>query len=295
MFIGKRKYLAFDYVNTAIMLFICIITLYPIWYCLIYSFNDGKDSIMNGVFYWWPRVFSLQNYQVVFMDNTILQAFFITVLRTLTATFAHVFFTAMVSYAYSKQYLAGRKIYITMGMITLFFSGGLIPTYLLVRSLGLVDNFLVYIILPMFGFYDVLIFISFFKNIPPSIEESAKIDGANDFYIFLMLIIPLSLPVIAAISLFNGVYNWNDYFMGVIYINRRAELLPIQTYLYRVIATAAAQSKVTSATAGMMNITITPQSIRMATMVVTTAPIIIIYPFLQKYFTKGIMIGSVKE
>ena len=175
----------------------------------------------------------------------------------------------------------------------MFFSGGLIPTFLLIRNLGMLDKFIVYIIPVAFSMFDLIIFISFFKTIPSSLEEAARIDGANDFYIFLKIIIPLSMPVIATIALFHGVYQWNDYFTGMIYINDSA-LQPIQTYLYKVIAQSGANQLMQSSSVSISKSTVTSQSIKFATMVVTTLPIVCVYPFLQKYFVKGMLLGSVK-
>lgn len=273
------------------MLLVCFATLYPVWYVLVNSFNEGMDA-MRGNIYWWPRVFSIDNYRAVFNNNGIMTAMGVTVAKTVVGTLIHVLFTAMVAYALSSQELIGRKVYMLMGTITLFFGGGLIPTYLLIRDLGLLDNFWVYILPAAFSFYDLIIFMSFFREIPKGLEEAAKIDGANELKIFFKVIIPISMPVVATIALFHGVYQWNDYFAGVIYINN-SNLQPIQTYLYRVVAESSSNQMV-SAMADSVQKSVTSQSVKLATMVVTTVPIVIVYPFLQKYFVKGMMIGSIK-
>lgn len=292
---GRRtkRDILFETAVTILMIFICFITLYPIWYTLVLSFNDGADAMLGGI-YWLPRVFSLENYQTVFSNPDILKAFGVTTARTIIGTVLSVFFTAMVSYGLSKKELMGRKFYLTFGTITLFFSGGLIPYFLLIRNLGLIDNFLVYIIPALFNFYNLIIFQAFFRELPVELEESAKIDGANDFTTFSRIIIPLSKPILATMALFIGVYHWNDYFMGVIYITRRTELQPIQTFLYRVIAETTSNQMLQNAPGGIQSTRVTSQSIRMATMVVTTLPIVCIYPFLQKYFVKGMLVGSLK-
>lgn len=283
----------FDTFNVLLLIFICFITLYPIWYVIINSFNEGTDAMQGGIF-WWPREFTLENYITVFQNPGILKAFGITVAKTVVGTICHVFFTAMVAYAYSRKQLVGRKYYMFIGTITMFFSGGLIPTYLLLRDLGLLDTFWVYIFPVLFSFYDLIIFVSFFRGIPESLEEAARIDGANDFQIFIRIILPLSLPVLATIALFHGVYQWNDYFTGVIYINN-PDLQPIQTFLYRVVAQSTSNQMLINAPGSVVTSTVTSQSIKYATMVVTTLPIVIVYPFLQKYFVKGMLIGSIKE
>jgi putative aldouronate transport system permease protein len=281
-----------DMVIVAVMTLICFVTLYPVWYTVILSFNDSQDALRGGI-YFLPRKFSLQSYRMVFLDQAILKAFSVTILRTVIGTVSSVFFTAMVAFAFSKAHIMGHTLYLTLGTITMFFSGGLIPSFILLRNLGLYDNFLVYIIPSLFNFFNAIIFMSFFREMPAALEESAKLDGANDFVIFFRIVLPLSMPILATIALFNGVYHWNDYFSGVMFINN-PDLQPIQTFLYRIIASASATRSVVGMPASAASGAISSQSVKLATMVVTTAPIICIYPFLQKYFVKGIMIGSIK-
>lgn len=292
MFKRKTKGEAlFDMFNNFGMLIVCFLTIYPIWYVLVNAFNDGQDAMRGGI-YWWPRQFSLQNFEAVFQSSGIMTAMGITVAKTVIGVFVHVLFTAMVAYAFSRKGLIGGKLYIFLGTVTMFFGGGLIPTYLLIKDLNMLDSFLVYIIPAMFSFFDLIIFMTFFREIPDGLEEAAKIDGANDWSIFLRVVLPVSMPVIATIALFHGVYQWNDYFTGVIYINN-TDLQPIQTYLYKVIAQSSSNQMMAQVPGGIAK-TVTSQSIKMATMVVTTLPIVFVYPFLQRYFVKGMMIGSIK-
>ncbi len=285
----------FSVINVLIMLVIAFLSLYPIWYVFVNSFNDANDAMLGGI-YWWPRVFSLENYKAVFRDATVFRAYTITVLRTLIGTVCSVLFTSMVSYGLSKPYLMLRKVYLLIGTVTLFFGGGLIPYFLVLKSLGLINNFLVYIIPALFSFFNLLIFMSFFRELPQALEESARIDGANDFRIFFSIIFPLSMPVLATIALFSGVYHWNDYFSGVMFMTNRTDLEPIQTYLYRVIAQTSAQDIRSAAGAEVVtkNLT-TSTAVKLATMVITTVPIVCVYPFLQKYFIKGMLLGAIKE
>ncbi|MFB9329897.1 carbohydrate ABC transporter permease [Paenibacillus aurantiacus] len=294
MFSFKRQTVSetvFEIVNAIIMLLICFLMLYPIWYVIINAFNDGEDAMRGGI-YWWPREFSLSSFHAVFRSEGIMTAMGITVAKTLIGVPVHVFFTAMVAYAFSRKELFGRKLYMLIGTITMFFGGGLIPYYLLIRDLHLLDNFLMYIIPAAFSFFDLIIFLSFFREIPAGLEEAAKIDGANDFKIFYKVILFVSLPVVATIALFHGVYQWNDYFTGMIYMNDQ-NLQPIQTYLYRVVAQSSSNQMLAAMPSGV-SVSVTSQSLKLATMVVTTAPIVVVYPFLQKYFVKGFMIGSIK-
>ncbi|MDR1971291.1 MAG: carbohydrate ABC transporter permease [Treponema sp.] len=281
-----------DGIIIAVMVVICFVTLYPVWYTVILSFNDSMDALRGGI-YWFPRKFSLQSYRTVFLDNAIIKAFNVTAWRTLIGTVVSVFFTAMTAYAFSKKYIMGNRVYLIIGTITMFFGGGIIPYFILLRSIGLYDTFLVYIIPAMFNFWNCIIFMSFFRELPAGLEESARLDGANDFVIFIRIVIPLSMPVLATIALFNGVYHWNDYFAGVMYINN-PDLQPIQTFLYRIIASVSVNRGTIDMPASISAQQISSQSVKLATMVVTTGPIICIYPFLQRYFVKGVMIGSIK-
>lgn len=285
----------FDTINMVFMLVICFLCIYPIWYVIVNSLNDAKDAMLGGI-YWWPRMFSLENYKAVFEDNSVVQSFKVTIGKTLIGTTINVFFTAMVAYPLSKPNLVGRKFYMLMGTITMFFSGGLIPTFILFKKMSLLNNFLVYIIPAAFNFFNLLIFINFFREIPQSLEESARIDGGNEWKVFTYIILPLSKPVLATIALFAGVGQWNDYFGGLMYMTDRVDLEPIQTYLYRMVAQV--QSSQVAGSISASNITAadtTSTSIKLATMVITTLPICCVYPFLQKYFVKGMMVGAVKE
>lgn len=284
----------FDIINIVLMALFCLMIIYPVWNTVVISLNDATDAMMGGL-YWWPRKFSLESYKTVLETPGIFKAFGVTVGKTVIGVITHVLFTAMVAYGLSKRDLVGRKLYLTVGVITMFFNGGLIPNYLLIRNLGLLDNFMVYIIPALFSFFDLIIFQSFFRELPASLEESAFIDGANEFQIFLKIILPLSMPVMATIALFNGVYQWNDFFTGIIYINN-PDLQPIQTFLYKVIVQNSSSQMLSAMPAAVTNLAkTTSESIKLATMVIATLPIVLVYPFLQKYFVKGMLLGSVKE
>lgn len=285
----------FNILNIILMVLIGFLCIYPVWYVLVNSFNEANDAMLGGI-YWWPRVFSLENYKAVFKSSEVYRAFSVTIARTLLGTVLSVLFTAMVSYGLSKKRLMFRKFYLTLGTVTMFFGGGLFPYFLLLKNLGLLNSFWVYIIPALFSFYNLLIFMGFFRELPEALEESARIDGAGDFRIFFRIVLPLSMPVIATIALFNGVHHWNDYFSGVMYMTNRPDLEPIQTYLYRIIAQTGAQDIRSAAGAEVATKNLTSSNaIKLATMVITTAPIVCVYPFLQKYFVKGMMLGAVKE
>ena len=284
----------FDVANVIFMILIVFITLFPFWYALAGSFNHGADYMRGGVLFW-PRQFTLANYRVVLRERQIIDAYQVTIVRTVIGTLSHITFTGLFAYGFSRPYIKGRKIYATVGIITMFFSGGLIPIYLLYRSLGLLNNFMVYLIPPLFNFWNVLIFQTFFREIPISINESAKMDGANEYTIFFRLIIPVSKPVFAAIALFVAVFHWNSFFDAMVFTTSR-RIQPLQLYLMRIIRTREAAANMASRAAEMMatQFEVNSTTIQLATIVVTALPIIALYPFLQKYFVKGLLIGSIK-
>lgn len=280
----------FDLVNMILLSLFTIVILVPLWNVVVSSFSSGR-ALAEGGFLFWPSEFSLENYRAVFRDESIWQSFLISVSKTVIGVVTHVFFCAMVGYGLSKKYVRGRKLYMTMGVITMFFSGGMIPTYLLIKSLGLLNSFWVYILPALLSFYDVIILMNFFRNVPDSLEESAKIDGAGDWRIFLYIMIPLSMPAIATIALFNGVGQWNDFMTTKLYITDQS-LYPLQMKLYEIIVQSQTQSMQNS---GTFAIETTTKGVQLATIVITTMPIVVMYPILQKYFISGMMLGAMKE
>lgn len=280
----------FNVANVIFMVFFLAIIALPLWNIVALSFNDATDAARGGI-YFWPRKFSLESYYTVFEDSAIYKAFVISVAKTVIGVVLHTTLTAMVAYGMSRRNLMGRKIYMNMGILTMFVSGGMIPTFLLFKELGLLNNFWVYIIPVLFSFYDMVILMNFFRSIPFSLEESAMMDGANPFIIFVKIILPLSLPVLATIALFHGVFQWNDYMTANIYVDDRS-LYPLQMLLFRIVSENLSPA-VATGTNVVRNTT--SQSLQLATMVVTTVPVVVIYPFLQKYFIQGMTLGSVKE
>ena len=287
----KKGERVFDIFNVIFIIFFLSIIIFPLWNILVLSFNDGHDAMKGGI-YLIPRKFTLENYRTILKDPALYQSFAVTIAKTVVGVVAHLFVTGVAGYAMSKKELIGRNIFIKMGIITMYFSGGMIPLFLVIRSLGLLNSFWVYIIPVLFSFYDMVILMNFFRSLPISLEESAQLDGAGFFQIFLRVILPLSLPVLATIVLFHGVYQWNDFFTAKLYITDKS-LYPIQYHLYQILTSSGAAS---SAKSGVyIAREFTTQSIQQAMMVVTTLPIIMVYPFLQKYFISGMLIGGVKE
>jgi putative aldouronate transport system permease protein len=232
------------------------------------------------------------------------RAFGVTVLRTVLGTALSLLFTSMVAYALAQERLIFRKFYSVFGLVTLYFSGGLIPTFLLLKFLGLLDTFWVYIVPGLFGYFNALLIGAYFRDsIPSSLVESAKIDVAYDFRIFLQIMLPLSKPVLATVALFLAVGHWNDWFTSNYFVRSRPDLWTLPTILMRTLSETEGASTIRSIQSGNAGIrpgelgsmaTITTASVRYATLIVTVFPVAVVYPFLQKYFVKGITIGAIK-
>ncbi|RJE84671.1 carbohydrate ABC transporter permease [Paenibacillus sp. 1011MAR3C5] len=290
---GDRLLLYFIY---AFLILLSFSALYPFWNALVVSFNEGMDTSRGGVTFW-PRVFTWDNYDVVFQDDKLINGFLISFYRTIVGTIASTLMTAILAYGMTRSYLMARKFYMVFFVFTMYFGGGLIPTFLLIRALGLMDNFLVFIIPGLISVWNMIIFRTFFKGLPAGLEESAQVDGCSTWGIFFRIILPLSGPVIATLGLFTAIAHWNDWFVPSIYISN-PDLLPVQTILRRLLNSNIIElsglpndviSKINSAR------TFTSKSLTSATMMVVTIPIIIVYPFVQKYFVKGVLVGSLKE
>ena len=292
---GLNRSTAFDWINYAVMLLVAFIMVYPLWYCVAGSLNEGMDYLRGGVFLW-PRKWTLANYKAVFLDSAILNAFWVTIWKCLVGTVTSVLCTAMVAYAITRPKLRLKKLYIPFIMLTMFFSGGLIPYFILIVDLGLYDSFWVYIIPTMFSAYNMIIIQSFMRELPSELIESAKLDGASEYRIFFQMILPLSKPVLATIALFTVVTHWNSYFDSMMYTSSQ-ELQTIQLFLKKVITDPSVSRGLGSAATIAIPdqaATLTPQVVKLATMVVTALPAVCIYPFLQRYFVKGVTVGAVK-
>ncbi len=293
MFKRTKGELVFDIFLYALMGLLAIIFIYPFLNVLALSFNDARDTTLGGI-YLWPRKFTLENYKTVFQDNKIFTAYGVTIARTVVGTVTHVLCTATFAYALSKKQLMFRKFYLTLCLITMFFGGGLIPSVINLRNLGFMDSFWVYIIPNLYGIMDMLIIKSFFVTLPPSLEEAARIDGANDLRVFFQIVLPNSKPVIATIALMTAVGQWNSWFDAYIYI-RNEKLYPLQMLLQKIVMSAQGAASIGSSSSAYQAGYVTPYSIQLATLVVAIGPIIFIYPFFQRYFVKGFMLGAIKE
>ena len=281
----------------AFLLCLCFAMLYPFWNCVVIAFNDGRDTVAGGLTFW-PRKFTFENVGYVLQDPRILRAFGVTVSRTVSGAFLSILVTSMTAFALSRPQLKLHKFYIALAVVTMYFSGGMIPSYILIRDLGLRNNFLVYILPGAMNVWNMIIFRSFFLHLPDGLVDSAKIDGAGWYSIFFYIVLPVSMPVFATLGLFAAVWQWNSWFDAALYITR-PELAPIQTILNSILNTSSMNellSKLsgTAATA-LKHSRVTSKAVTMSTLVVSTAPILLVYPFVQRYFVSGVMIGSLKE
>lgn len=284
---------AISVVVGAIMVFTFLVTVYPFYYSLVLSLNVGTDALRGGIFLW-PRMWTLDNYRAVFGIDYIHTAFLVTVLRTAIGTVLAVAFTGLFAFACSHTKLMFRGFYITAMVIVMYFSGGLIPYYMLLRNLGLMNKFLVYIIPNLFSAFNAILMINFFREIPDSLEEAATIDGANDLTIFFRIIVPVSLPLLATMALYSGVWHWNAWQDAAFFITDK-KLKTLGFVLISLINQTESAAQTVFGKINQGEMTTTALTLRPAAMIVCVVPIVVVYPFLQKYFVKGIMLGSVKE
>lgn len=284
--------LAFDITNYTLMAIIMFVTIYPIWYVLIVSLNDGSDFLKGGV-YMFPRKFSFLNYVEVFNTANLVRAFVVTVSRTIIGVVTHILFTGLFAFGFYRKGLVFKKLYWTICIIPMFIGGGTIPYFLLLSDLHLTDTFWVYIIPWLFSFWDVLVLTSFFAGIPDSLSEAARIDGMSEFGLFFKIIFPLSMPVFAALALFNGVGQWNSFFDSLLYNSGTNDYITLQHLV--VLMLKEAEKQTMSDSPGVGGDRTTSVGIQYASIIVSTVPILLVYPFLQRYFVYGVMTGAVKE
>ncbi|WP_407945762.1 carbohydrate ABC transporter permease [Paenibacillus puerhi] len=294
---GQWKDIVFDSFLYLFMIAVGVVTLYPFWNVLAISLNDATDTVRGGI-YLWPRSFTLSNYKEIFMYNNLLVAFQNSVLRTVIGTLLGVFSSATVAYVLSRKDFIARKQISLIFVLTLYFSGGLIPGYMLIRDLHLMNSFWVYILPGIVSAWNIFVVRSYIDGLPYSLQESAKIDGANDLTIFLRIILPLCSPVLATVALFIAVGQWNSWFDTYLYNSGKASLTTLQYELMKILAnTSAGSSSADLARSGnpALSTRVSPESIRAAITIVATLPILLVYPFLQKYFVQGLTLGAVKS
>ncbi|MDF2650377.1 MAG: transporter permease [Paenibacillus sp.] len=266
-------------------------TLFPLYYVAIMSITPITEVLKNGGFVIVPEKVTLEAYKYIFSSDRVPKALWITIQVTAIGTFLNLIVTMLLAYPLSKKAMPGRNI-VLMGIVfTMLFSGGLIPLYLVVRATGLLNSIWALIIPGLVSSFNMLIMKTYFENLPAEIEEAAKVDGCSDLQTLYKIVLPLSLPMVATLGLFYGVGHWNAYFAGIMYLTDKS-MMPIQVVLRNMIISPSVSQELGVTSQELQQLP--PETVKMATVVVAILPILAIYPFLQKYFVKGMLIGSVK-
>lgn len=279
---------AFDIFNCVFMILLALTILLPFWFLLVQSVDSVARA--SGGLYLWPQVFTLNYYKKVLASKYIWTGYGNTIFRVVGQTIVQLICTSMGAYAISKKYFPHRTFWTFFFLFTMFFSGGLIPTFLWYRTLGLVDNRLVYILPGMVGVYNMVMIRNYIDTIPGEMEESARLDGANDFQTYLHIILPMSKPILATVALWIIVGNWNAWFDCLVYMRTGSKQV-LQVVLRRVINEGSNEML---DGASVEDMAVSPDMLKAATIYVSTIPVLVIYPFVQKYFVKGIYVGSLK-
>ena len=305
-YLAKRRTqlsnIIFDTIIFIVLSFVVVSTVYPFWNTIAVSFNDGLDSLKGGITFF-PRKFTWQNYKVLFITDYIFRGGVISITRTILQTVLNVFCTSMLAYALSRKEFVIRKPLTTILVISMYINAGLIPNYMLIKKLGMLNKYAVYIVPCLVDIFNFILVRTYINGLPDSFVESARIDGASEFRIFLKIILPLIKPSIAMTCLFVAVGAWNSWFDTYLYCSGKKELHSLQYILMSYLQASQSQSN-SAADAGAMALQassgtsaakVTPVSIRASITVIATLPILVVYPFVQKYFVVGMTIGGVKE
>ncbi|SDS86202.1 carbohydrate ABC transporter membrane protein 2, CUT1 family [Paenibacillaceae bacterium GAS479] len=281
----------FDVANIVFLLLLAIVTLYPFWHVLVGSVLPYEEAIKSG-FNLFPTKWTFEAYEYVFSKDTIPQSLLVSVFVTVLGTLYQLFITAITAYPLIKHDLPGRSAIFLFMVFTMFFSGGLIPYYLLIKNLGLINHLAVMIIPAALSMYNMIVLKTFFQSIPVELEESAKMDGAGYMTIFFRIILPLSIPSLATIGLFIAVGQWNNWYQPMLFLNDKDQW-PLAMLLRDILIN---NNTNTTASASAVNEQfMLADTIKNAIVMISVIPIIIVYPFIQKHFVKGVMIGSIKS
>ena len=292
---GKRREgsVLFDLFNYSLLIILCLAILYPLYYMLIISVSDGH-AVIRGDVKWFPIGASLAAYKVILQDPSIVTSYKNTLIYTITGTFINVSATALCAYPLSRNKFYGRTVFTGFIIFTMFFEGGIIPNYIVVDGLGLLNTLWAIVLPPAINVWYMIIMRTFFQQIPGELHESGYMDGANDLQIFWKIVLPLSVPVLATMILFYSVWHWNSFFPALLYLNENAKY-PVQIIMRNMVIQgdiSQTQSAVAESSAAGANIT--GLNIKYAVIFITILPILVVYPFIQKYFVKGMMVGSLK-
>lgn len=282
---GEKIFGVFNY---GFLFLLMAVTVYPFLFTLFASLSEPGEVIASGGILLWPKGFNAGAYKLVIQDQSVMTGFVNTLTYVTGGTIINVMLTILAAYALSRKWLYGRNFIMFLITFTMFFSGGLIPTYLIVKGLGLLDTRLAMVIPNAISAFMIIIMRTYILSIPDSMEESAKMDGANDFKVLFRIILPLCLPVVAVIVLFYAVAHWNSWFNALVFLQDRS-LYPLQMFLREILVQAEMQQVADLVTEPIA------ENIKYASVIVSTAPILFLYPFLQRYFVHGIMVGAIKE
>lgn len=286
---------AFSVLNALIMIFFMITILYPFLNVMAIAFNDGADAMRGGITIF-PRKFSMAAFERMFEKGSIGTGLKNSLLRTAIVSPLALLFTSGLAYILSHKDLLGRRVIMFLFIFTMYFGGGIVPNYLLMRDLKLLNTFAVYIIPGLLNVYNMMLMRAYFEELPSAVMESAEIDGASKPLTFFRIVLPMSKPVLATVFLFTAVAQWNNWYDTYVYTTD-ASLITLQGILINVIKEAqdaVYSANAHNAAASMVSLDVTPENVRDATIVIASFPIIVMYPFLQKYFVKGVVLGAVK-
>ena len=281
-----------------ILILLCVATLYPFWYVVVVSLSSPAGIAKSGGFMLWPQGFNVDAYKAVIASSDIWIGFRNSIIYVVAGTTLSVVLTVLLAYPLSKSQLWGRKPLMLLISVTMFFSGGLMPSYILISKILDIDGTMLVMILPgAISTYNMLMMRTYFQGLPKELEESAQIDGASSMKVLLKIILPLSLPSVAVIALFYAVGLWNAWFSANLYLSQQRDLWPLALYMREVLVQGnvnSVQSQMSGAAGGAGAVQIA-KSLKMATTVVSTVPILVLYPFVQRYFTQGVVMGAIKE
>ena len=286
---GDRAFTIFNYIFLAI---VAVVVLYPLIFVLSASLSN-PEYVISGDLWLWPKEFTVEAYEKVFQNPDIINGFINTLKYTFFGTLLNIVMTICAAYPLSRRNLKGKGFIMAFMVFTMFFSGGLIPTYLLIRDLGMINTFWVMIIPNAVAVWNIIIMRTFFQSIPFEIEESAMIDGAGNFRILWSIVLPLSLPVMAVMVLFYAVGHWNSYFQALIYLQDQ-DKFPLQLILRQILIQGQADDMIKATSESFLAQKLSVEGLKYAVLIVANLPMLMLYPFLQRYFVKGLMIGSLK-
>ena len=296
---GMREALGFNFYDVFVLVF-CItfglICFYPLWYVLIASVTPYETFVEGGLMLFPKGGIDLQYYKTIFSNSSFSSSMWISVSKTVIGTLLSVLVTSTMAYAVSKTHVKGMKLLNVLVVFNLFFSGGLIPQYVLYMNLGLIRNYWVMVLPGVLNITYFIIMRNYFSySVPAELEEAARIDGCNDVRVFFRIILPISKPMLAAVSLFIAVIQWNDYYQYMVFIANKPQLQPFAWVLRRILTDQTMMSQVRNGAMSLGAQLPPPMALRMATIICAMLPIMVVYPFLQKYFAQGMLIGAVKE